>query len=182
MSKPEVCSMCCPLCQSYSFFFQREAGIRFLILTGVKRCALPFGLAQEFAPRGGGETLPADLRRNFWGMPVGVPRLPAESIVATMRRFRAGAPWSSTLHSWTLLDSHDTARFRTVAGSRERHVVGIGLQMTTPGVPMVFAGDELGLEGGGREDARRTMTWDRRDSWDTALLDGYRRLIALRRG
>jgi hypothetical protein len=23
---------------------------------------------------------------------------------------------------------------------RERHVVGIGLQMTTPGVPMVFAG------------------------------------------
>jgi alpha-glucosidase len=49
------------------------------------------------------------------------------------------------VHSWTLLDSHDTARFRSIAGSRERHVVGIGLQMTTPGVPMVYAGDELGL-------------------------------------
>ncbi len=59
----------------------------------------------------------------------------------------------------SLLDSHDTARFRTVAGSRERQLVGVGLQMTTPGVPMVFAGDELGLEGDWGEDARRTMPW-----------------------
>ncbi len=33
-----------------------------------------------------------------------------------------------------------------LAGSRERQLVGVGLQMTTPGVPMVFAGDEIGLE------------------------------------
>ena len=36
------------------------------------------------------------------------------------------------------------------------------MQMTTPGVPMVFAGDELGLEGEWGEDARRTMPWDGR--------------------
>ncbi len=72
-----------------------------------------------------------------------------------MRTFRAGVPWTSVLHSWTLLDSHDTARFRTVAGSRERQLVGVGLQMTTPGVPMVCAGDELGLEGDWGEDGRR---------------------------
>ena len=30
---------------------------------------------------------------------------------ATMRRFRAGVPWQAVVHSWTLLDSHDTARF-----------------------------------------------------------------------
>ena len=60
-----------------------------------------------------------------------------------------------------LLDSHDTARFATVAGTRDRHLVGIGLQMALPGVPMVFAGDELGLEGEWGEDARRTMPWDR---------------------
>jgi alpha-glucosidase len=53
--------------------------------------------------------------------------------------------------------------------------------MTMPGVPMIFAGDELGLEGEWGEDARRTMPWDRRDVWDTALVDEYRRLIALRR-
>ena len=55
------------------------------------------------------------------------------------------------------------------------------MQMTLPGVPMVFAGDELGLEGEWGEDARRTMPWDRPDTWDAAMLDEYRRLIALRR-
>ena len=65
--------------------------------------------------------------------------------------------------------------------SREKQLVGVGLQMTTPGVPMIFAGDELGLEGEWGEDARRTMPWSSRDSWDETLLDGYRRLIALRR-
>ena len=53
--------------------------------------------------------------------------------------------------------------------------------MTTPGVPMVFAGDELGLEGAWGEDARRTMPWDRPEAWDRVLLEDYRRLVALRR-
>ena len=39
--------------------------------------------------------------------------------------------------------------------------------MTTPGVPMVFAGDEIGLEGEWGEDARRTMPWARPATWDT---------------
>jgi alpha-glucosidase len=85
------------------------------------------------------------------------------------------------LHSWNLLDSHDTARFRTIAGTRERHLVGVGLQMTMPGVPMIFAGDELGLEGAWGEDARRTMPWDHPESWDEAFLTELRTLTALRR-
>ena len=120
-------------------------------------------------------------RRAFWGNPVGVPSVSGEHVVRAMRGFRAGIPWSAALHSWTLLDSHDTARFRTVAGSRARQLVGVGLQMTTPGVPMVFAGDELGLEGEWGEDARRTMPWDRPETWDRPLLDEYRRLLRLRR-
>jgi alpha-glucosidase len=128
-----------------------------------------------------GEELPEDLQRSFWGTPVGLPRLDGHAATATMRAFRAGVPWQSVLHSWNLLDSHDTARFRSVAGSRERHEVGLGLQLTLPGVPMVFAGDELGLEGRWGEDGRRTMPWSRPESWDTSLLATYRRLIALRR-
>jgi alpha-glucosidase len=112
---------------------------------------------------------------------VPVPKVGGAKLVETMRAFRAGVPWQHVLHSWALLDSHDTARFRTVAGSRELHEVGIGLQLTSPGVPMIFAGDELGLEGEWGEDARRTMPWGRPDSWDTRLLETYRQLIALRR-
>jgi alpha-glucosidase len=103
----------------------------------------------------------------------------AES-VAAMRAFRTGVPWDVVANSWTLLDSHDTARFRTVA-ARGCHRVAVGLQMTTPGVPMVFAGAELGLEGDWGEDARRTMPWDRPETWDAELLAVHRELAALRR-
>jgi alpha-glucosidase len=117
----------------------------------------------------------------FPGWPMALPHFGGDAAVATMRAFRAGVPWQFSLHSWAILDSHDVPRFRTLAGSRERQLVGVGLQMTTPGVPMLFAGDELGLEGEWGEDARRTMPWQRRDSWDGELLEEFRRLIALRR-
>jgi alpha-glucosidase len=117
----------------------------------------------------------------FAELPVEVPPAGGEAVVETMTRFRAGVPWRSQQHSWQLLDSHDTARFRTIAGSRGRQLVGIGMQMTMPGVPMIFAGDELGLEGAWGEDARRTMPWDRPDSWDGELLEAYRSLVSLRR-
>ncbi len=125
--------------------------------------------------------LRGDLEIPYFDLPVEMPRLGGKASVATMRAFRAGVPWSFVLNSWAILDSHDSPRFRTMAGSRERQLVGVGLQMTTPGVPMVFAGDEFGLEGKWGEDARRTMPWDRPDSWDAELLEEYRRLIALRR-
>jgi alpha-glucosidase len=109
------------------------------------------------------------------------PRYRGEDMVAVMREFRSGVPWSAVTDSWTLLDSHDTPRFRWIAGSRDRHLVGLGLQFTTPGVPMLYAGDELGLGGEWGEDGRRTMPWDRRDEWDTVLLDAVSRLAPIRR-
>jgi alpha-glucosidase len=110
------------------------------------------------------------------------PRYGGEELVSVMRRFRTGVPWEAVVHSWPLLDSHDTARFSTVVGgARERQHVGIGLQMTTPGVPMIFAGDEIGLEGRWGEDGRRTMPWSEAGTWDTATLAVYRKLAALRR-
>ena len=123
-----------------------------------------------------GDALPDGGRAISSAPPVGIPRLPGESVVRTMTGFRAGIPWSASLHSWAILDSHDVIRFRTLAGSRERQLVGVGMQMTTPGVPMVFAGAEIGLEGAWGEDARRTMPWDRPETWDTELLEAYRRL------
>jgi alpha-glucosidase len=124
--------------------------------------------------------LRGDFELPYFGLPVTMPRLGGDATVATARAFRAGVPWNFTLHSWAILDSHDTARFRTLVGSQERQLVGVGLQMTSPGVPMVFAGDELGLEGEWGEDARRTMPWQSAGRND-GLLGEYRRLIALRR-
>jgi alpha-glucosidase len=46
---------------------------------------------------------------------------------------------------------------------------------------MVFAGDEIGLEGAWGEDARRTMPWDDPAAWDKDLFETYRSLLRLRR-
>jgi alpha-glucosidase len=120
-------------------------------------------------------------QKHFWGTGVGVPQLGGAASIAALQQFRAGVPWESVLHSWNLLDSHDTARFRTIAGTAGRHLVGLGLQMTLPGVPMLFAGDEIGLEGAWGEDARRTMPWASPGSWDSDFLSETRTLAGLRR-
>ena len=109
------------------------------------------------------------------------PTYTGKQVADVMGSVRAGVPWEASLHSWLLLDTHDTPRFGDVTGSRGRQLVGVGLQMTTPGVPMVFAGAELGLHGTTGHDARRTMPWDDAAQWDEVLLGEYRRLIALRR-
>ncbi|HET8683968.1 MAG TPA: alpha-amylase family glycosyl hydrolase, partial [Micromonosporaceae bacterium] len=114
------------------------------------------------------------------GVPGGVARVSGGAAVATMRAFAARVSWRSLTHSWTLLGSHDTARIRTVVGTAARHEVAAGLLLTMPGTPMVFAGDELGLTGANGEGSRTPMPWHRRKAWDTAHLDRYRALVALR--
>ena len=120
-------------------------------------------------------------QRQFWGIGVGVPQLDGAASVAALQRFRAGVPWESVLHSWNLLDSHDTARFRTIAGSRDRHLVGVGLQMTRPACRCSSPATSSGSRARWGEDARRTMPWDRPESWDAGFLEQTRTLVALRR-
>ncbi|WP_250037169.1 glycoside hydrolase family 13 protein [Paractinoplanes maris] len=117
----------------------------------------------------------------FLGRPEELPRLGADALVATMSAFASQMSWRSWEASWQLLGSHDTARIRTVVGDAERQHVAAGLLFTLPGTPMVFAGDELGLTGGGNETARATMPWTRPDTWDTTTLGRYRDLVALRK-
>jgi len=70
-----------------------------------------------------------------------------------------------------------------LTGDRERTKVGVGLQMTLPGVPMGWMGDEIGVGGTTcGEDSRRPMPWDREGEWDNDLLAWYRECIRLRRG
>jgi alpha-glucosidase len=123
---------------------------------------------------------PGPATRRFLGMPVPVPTLHGQQVAAAVDAFRASMPWSAWTSSLTLLGSHDTARFRSVAGSAERALVGAAWLLTAPGIPMIFAGDEVGLEGHDNEDSRRPMPWDGR-GWDARVHDAYRRLVRLRR-
>jgi neopullulanase len=81
-----------------------------------------------------------------------------------------------------LLDSHDMARFVTLArGDRTALRLATLFQMTYPGAPSIYYGDEIGMEGRHDPDNRRAFPWHRPDTWDTALLHDFQRLIALRK-
>lgn len=114
------------------------------------------------------------------GGPTGIPRYDGATFVETARAFAARMPWRSLVASWNVLGSHDTARIRTIVGSVERQIAAVALQMTMPGIPMLFAGDELGMEGRWGEDARRPYPWQDAARWDRELLGTYATLAALR--
>lgn len=113
-----------------------------------------------------------------FGWPVGVPRRPARRAFRSMREFTARFGWRAVTQSWNILGSHDTPRIRTVTGDAGLHHAAVALQFTLPGVPMVFAGDEIGMEGVDGEDSRRTMPWDHLPEGTTGV---YRRYADLRR-
>ena len=99
----------------------------------------------------------------FQGLPFAMPKINGRQLVESMGQFSAAIPWRSLVASMVLLDSHDTARMRTVVlGDRAVHLSAMALMLTYPGVPSIFAGDEIGLEGAWGEDGRRTINWEDR--------------------
>lgn len=114
------------------------------------------------------------------GIPGDLPQIGGTDLAETWPALTAGVPWRSVTASMTLLDSHDTARFATTARSPGHRRVGIGLLLTVPGVPMIFAGDEVGVGGASSDAARQPFPWDE-STWDRDSFETYRELIALRR-
>ena len=60
-----------------------------------------------------------------------------------------------------LLDSHDVSRFYSLCNEHESASTGWHsiFQMTFPGMPSVFYGDELGITGIEEADYRQAMPW-----------------------
>jgi cyclomaltodextrinase len=70
----------------------------------------------------------------------------AEDFIQDIIRWGAGWPDFSVLPNF--IDSHDTARFATIVeGRQDSYRLGFALHMLIPGVPVVFAGTELALQG-----------------------------------
>jgi glycosidase len=96
-----------------------------------------------------------------------------------LAQIRADYPEQVSGVLFNLLGSHDTSRFLTECqGDKQKLKLAVLMQMTYPGMPVIYYGDEIGMEGAGDPDNRRTMAWDQ---MDTDLYDYYRKLIALRK-
>lgn len=109
---------------------------------------------------------------------------PGRAIAAAMRDFTGRVPWQVAAAQLNNLGSHDTARLRAAVGSTAHVELGAALLFTYPGVPMVFAGDEVGLSGTNGEHARVTMAWDQAGvggpRWDLTTLGFFQALSQLR--
>lgn len=82
---------------------------------------------------------------------------------------------------FNLLGSHDTERFLTLCrGDVSRWKLALLFQMTYPGAPSIYYGDEVGMTGGKDPECRGTMVWDpARQNAD--MLRWTREIVALRR-
>jgi alpha-glucosidase len=123
-----------------------------------------------------------EITGGFQGLPFAMPKINGKQLVASIQEFNSSIPWRSLTASMMLLDSHDTARFRTVVlGDIAAHKTAMTMMLSYPGVPSIFAGDEIGLEGSWGEDARRTINWDDRSSWDVDFFVEVKKLVKLRK-
>ncbi len=83
-----------------------------------------------------------------------------------------------------LIDSHDTPRLHNnkAVMDRDLYYGAIMILFLLPGMPSVYYGDEIGLDGemGSVEGARYPMCWDE-ERWDMDMLGMYRQLCRIRK-
>lgn len=107
-----------------------------------------------------------------------------QRIEQLLRRYE----WTTTLVQFNLLASHDTPRVLSIArGDKATLRLATLIQMTFPGAPSIYYGDEIALRGTKRydrphrdHDARWPFPWHDEASWDHEMLEYFRQVIALR--
>ncbi len=105
----------------------------------------------------------------------------AKEFDGTLRFLRGSYPKSVNYAMFNLISSHDKPRFLTLCyGDVRKMKLAVVFLMTYVGAPVIYYGDEIGMEGLGDPDCRRPFIWDE-DRQDRALLKFYRQMIKLRR-
>lgn len=100
---------------------------------------------------------------------------------ATLRQMRDDSCPENACAMLNMLSSHDADRLHNrCKGDMLRVGQCVLFQMTYPGVPCIYYGDEIGMEGATDPENRRAFPWQRKQ-WDTGLLDFHKRLLRLRR-
>lgn len=104
----------------------------------------------------------------------------AQTCMRWMDNYRAGLSHQQQLRMFNQLDSHDTARFKSLLGKDvARLPLAVVWLFTWPGVPCIYYGDEVGLDGNNDPFCRKTFPWDE-EKQDAELLGLYQRMATLR--
>ena len=123
-------------------------------------------------------------RQGAWGMKemiISPIQWATEALDLVWRERRATIPWVIALQQYNVVDSHDTERIRTIVKENDAlHRLAALVQLTVPGVPGLYYGDEIGLTDLPIIGSRNCMPWNESE-WNHDLLDFYRKLIKLRK-
>lgn len=107
-------------------------------------------------------------------------QIDAQTCMAWMDNYRAGLSHQQQLRMFNQLDSHDTARFKSLLGKDvARLPLAVVWLFSWPGVPCIYYGDEVGLDGDNDPFCRKTFPWQA-EKQDAALLALYQRMAKLR--
>jgi glycosidase len=136
----------------------------------ITRVAISFFGAQSIAPLFPGG-----------GYPI-LSSISAEDFAKEVERSLGLYHWEITSAQLNLLSSHDTPRFLTmVQGDKSALKLAMLFQMTLPGAPTVYYGDEIGLTGSYDPGSRGSIPWGKQDTWDMDLFNFVRETIRLRK-
>ena len=123
------------------------------------------------------ETLNTDYRPGGYTL----VELDARDMAAGINHMFSIYPWEVATAQLNLMDSHDTARTLWTVGEDESALRLCTLfQMTMPGAPCIYYGDEIGMTGANDPFCRAAFPWHAESQWNQPLLDFHRRAIALR--
>lgn len=108
-------------------------------------------------------------------------KIDSETFNYELKVLRESYSLETSYNMLNLLGSHDTSRFLTISrGDVDKAVISLLFMMTYIGAPMIYYGDELGMQGGNDPSCRGTMIWDRKQ-WDHTLFKMYKRMIKIRK-
>lgn len=106
--------------------------------------------------------------------------LSASECAHWMEHYRAGLSHQQQLCQFNQLDSHDTARFLTLLkGDKQKMKLALSWLFCWIGVPCLYYGDEIGLEGENDPFCRAPFPWAQ-EAWDHDLLAHCQQLAQLR--
>jgi cyclomaltodextrinase len=131
----------------------------------------------------GGAGIDRVVERGMMGLPT-TPVLDASAFDRRVLELLNIYPHEIALAQLNLLDSHDMPRFLSlVSNDLSAFRLAVLFQMTYPGAPCVYYGDEIGMNGGSAgppEPSRAAFSWKIGD-WDASLHDFFKSCIALRK-
>lgn len=107
-------------------------------------------------------------------------RIGADQFASRISAQLVSYPQQANEVSFNLLGSHDTVRLLTLCeGSLDRLKLAYLFQLTFTGVPCIYYGDEIGIDGEYDPGNRKCMEWDPKKQ-NLELLAFFQRIISLR--